>query len=463
MNKNRVIIKILAAAVTGLVICTGAGTQVKAADKYIDYGTQTGLNKEVQHPYVEYAGTDHYPILKGDNLTVNMSSKYDGDYSDYSEYADVQYKVFITKADKEEYIEITNGYSEPIQAPKNFSVRYSKALDTGNYKVMVLVKGAKEDGVNKGKYGNYDNVYYFNFTCFQGAPSENTDSIGTTSGNAVNDGMAVEDDNNIYYINRAGDTYGTSPDYIYKIKKNVAPRKDLCDLQYNTKLIDDRVWNLNIIGDWIYYSNWIDPFHQGIYKVKTDGTSKTCIANEAVTNMTVKGNWIYYVKRTNSHSVDENNVYKISIDGSCRIRLNNDAAEDMAVCGDWIYYSNESDGFKPYRIKTDGSRREKICDDETLFMTAVNNTVYYSNNSDGRKLYAINGDGSGRKQIVNDKVSFINTQGDYIYYVNDSDGSTLYKVKLNGGNKTKLSKDGGSTITVLDNKIYFNDLFLDNK
>lgn len=453
----------LAVAVTGLVLCTGTGIRAKAADNLIDYGTQTGLNKEVQHPYVEYAGVDHYPVLKGDKVTINMSAKYDGDYSDYSDYDNVQYRVFITNADKEEYVEITNGYSEAIEAPKSFTISYDKSLDAGNYKVMVLVKQSKADGTTKGKYGNYDNVYYFNFTCFESAPSENAASIGVTPGNAANDGMAVEDDNYIYYINRSGDIYGTSPDYIYKIKKNSAPRKDLCDLKYNTKLIDDRVWNLNLVGDWIYYSNWIDPFHHGIYKVKTDGTGKTCIANEAVGNMIVKGNWIYYVKRTNSHSIMENNVYKMSVDGSCRIKLNDDAVEDMTVCGDWIYYSNESDGYKPYRIKTDGTSRSKICDDETLFMTAVDNTVYYSNNSDREKLYAINGDGSGKRKIVNDRISFINAENDSIYYVNESDGSTLYKVNSKGENRKKLSKDSGSTITVLKDKIYFNDLFFDIK
>lgn len=456
----------LAVAVTVSVLCIGTGTEAKAMDNLIDYGTVTKINKEVQNPYVEYAGVNHYPVLKGDKIAVNMSAKYDGDYSDYDNYDDVQYRVFITNSEKEEYVEITNGYSTPISAPKNFSISYDKALDAGNYKVMVLVKKSKANGANKGKYGDYDNAYYFNFTCFQNAPLEDMNSLGTISGNAANDGMAVEDKNYIYYINRVGDIYGTSPDYIYKIKKNDAPRKDLCDLEYNTKFIEDRVWNLNLVGDWIYYSNWIDPFHHGIYKIKTDGTGKTCIANEAVGSMTVKGNWIYYVKRTNSHSVAENSIYKMSVDGSCRIRLSNDAVEDAVVCGDWIYYSNESDGFKPYRIKIDGTCRGKVCDDETLFMTAVNNKIYYSNNSDGGKLYVVNGDGSERKEIVNDRVSFINAENDFIYYVNESYKGTLYKVDSKGRNRKKLSKEygsTGSTITILKDKIYFNDLFLDIK
>lgn len=38
---------------------------------------------------------------------------------------------------------------------------------------------------------------------------------------------------------------GTAPDYLYKIKKNDPPRKDFCDLSYNTQVIPNILWNLN--------------------------------------------------------------------------------------------------------------------------------------------------------------------------------------------------------------------------
>lgn len=459
MKKFKLVSKFLVIAMSLSILGTGTSIEAKAEEKPVDFGTATGLYKQNPRPYVEYAGVDHYPVLKSEKVTIDITSKYEGDYSPYNKYDTVHYRAFITNIEKEEYKEITTGYSKAVAAQDTFTIKYDTPLTVGKFKIMVLVKKSSAEGINKGDYGDYDNVYYINFICFDNAPSEDLTSLGISSGNASNDGLAVEDKDYIYYLNRFGDIYGTSPDYIFKMKKNAPERKDLCDVDFNTQLITDRAWNLNLVGDWIYYSNWINPFQRGIYKVKTDGTKKTLIANEAVGKMIVRGNWIYYVRKTNTFSSENNNLYKMSIDGSCRIQLNKDSVEDMVLSGDWIYYGNGSDSYKPYRIKINGTNRQKISDDETLFMTGINDKIYYSNLSDGCSLYSINGDGTDRKKLSSDSVSFINATSDSIYYVNESDEGTLYRMHLNGKARTKLTSYGGSSITVLNDKIYFNDIF----
>ncbi len=453
--------------ITSLIFMT-CSTSAKA-DKtetdfsHTDFGTVSGLSVEKQNPYVEYAGVDHYPVLSGDTIKISMSSKYDGDYSDYGNYDPVQYRVFIAKGENEDYTELTNGYSNPIPAYNEFIIEDNNALTEGKYKVMIFLKRSSSNGVDQNSYGAYDKIYNFNFTCYNSsdAPKNGDSKISNSSGNIVNDGMAVEDNDYIYYINRVGDVYGAAPDYLYKIRKNDPPRKDLCDLSYNTQLIPNRVWNLNLVDDWIYYSNWKDAFHHSINKVKKDGTEDTCIANEAVGNMFVEGNWIYYVKRTNSHSIDLNNIYKISLDGSCRIRLNSSATEDMTVSNGWIYYTNISDGYKIYKMRLDGSENTKVCDDETLFMSVCGDTVFYSNKSDSDKLYKVNGDGSGKSKLSNDKATFINASNDYVYYVNYSDNENLYKIPVGGGRSEKITNEYGTNITILDDKIFFNGMFYD--
>lgn len=449
-----------------LLTCIGSNVAVKADTEktdfaHTDFGTITGLSTQNQMPYVEYAGVDHYPVISGDKIKIDITSKYTGDYSDYSSYDQVQYRVFITKNENSAYTELTQGYSNPIPAANQFIVQSDNALTEGNYKVMVFVKKSSSNGINVDDYGAYDNIYNFNFICFNSnnAPKENNSIILNEPGNIVNDGMAVEDENYIYYINRAGDVYGASPDLLYKIKKNDVTRKDLCDLNYNTQVIDNRVWNLNIVGDWIYYSNWKDAFHHSINKVKKDGTQNTCIANEAVGNMFVNGNWIYYVKRTNSHSIDLNDIYKMSLDGSCRMKLNSNPVEDMTMSDGWIYYTNIKDGYKIYRMKLDGSENAKICDDETLFMTVSGSSIFYSNKSDDEKLYKINGDGTEKCKISDNKATFINASENYVYYVNASDGDKLYKTTFSGGDSEKITDEYGSNITILNNKIYFNGMF----
>ncbi|AWK51695.1 DUF5050 domain-containing protein [Clostridium beijerinckii] len=426
-----------------------------------DFGTISGLSVEKQNPYIEYAGVDHYPVISGDTVKINMTSKYDGGYSDYGNYDPVQYRVFIARDNHKGYTELTNGYSNAIPAYNDFIIEYNKQLTEGNYKVMIFVKKSSSKGIEKNSYGVYDKIYNFNFNCYNSsnAPKNDNSKFSNSPGNIVNDGMAVEDDDYIYYINRVGDIYGAAPDHLYKIKKNDPPRKDFCDLSYNTQVIPNRVWNLNLVDDWIYYSNWKDPFHHSINKVKKDGTEDTCIANEATGNMFVEGNWIYYVKRTNSHSIDLNNIYKISIDGTCRIKLNSSGTEDMTVSNEWIYYTNISDGYKIYRMKLDGSENIKICDDETLFMTVWEDTVFYSNKSDNNKLYKINGDGTGKRKLSNNKATFINASKDYVYYVNYSENENLYKIPASGGRSKKITNEYGTNITIINDKIFFNGMF----
>ncbi|NRT35211.1 hypothetical protein BJV38_002202 [Clostridium beijerinckii] len=465
MSKKVINILFSVITITSLIFMT-CNTSAKADTtetdfSHTDFGTVSGLSIEKQNPYVEYAGVDHYPVLSGDTIKITMRSKYDGDYSDYGNYDPVQYRVFIAKSENEDYTELTNGYSNAIPAYNEFTIEDNNALTEGKYKVMIFVKKSSSNGTDQNSYGAYDKIYNFNFICYNGsdAPKNDDSKISNSSGNIVNDGMAVEDNDYIYYINRVGDVYGAAPDYLYRVRKNDPPRKDLCDLSYNTQLIPNRVWNLNLVDDWIYYSNWKDAFHHSINKVKTDGTGDTCIANEAVGNMFVEGNWIYYVKRTNSHSIDLNNIYKISLDGSCRIRLNSSATEDMTVSNGWIYYTNISDGYKIYRMRLDGSENTKVCDDETLFMTVCGDTVFYSNKSDSNKLYKVNGDGTGKAKLSNDKATFINASKDYVYYVNYSDNENLYKIPVGGGRSEKITNEYGTNITILDDKIFFNGMF----
>lgn len=467
MKSIKVINRFFSVTIISALILMLFNTSAKADDTsstdfaHTDLGTISGLSVEKQSPYVEYGGVDHYPVISGDTVKINMTSKYDGDYSDYGNYDQVQYRVFIAKDSDKGYTELTNGYSNAIPAYNDFIIEYNKPLTEGNYKVMIFVKKSSSSGIEQNSYGAYDKIYNFNFTCYSSSntPKNNDSNLSNSSGNIVNDGMAVEDDDYIYYINRVGDVYGAAPDYLYKIKKNDPPRKDFCDLSYNTKVIPNRVLNLNIVGDWIYYSNWKDPFHHSINKVKKDGTEDIFIANESTGNMFVAGNWVYYVKRTNSHSINLNNIYKISLDGTCRIKLNSTATEDMTVSNEWIYYTNISDGYKIYRMKLDGSENTKICDDETLFMIAYEDTIFYSNKSDDDKLYKINGDGTGKEKLSNNKATFINATKEYVYYVNYSDNENLYKIPANGGKSIKITNEYGTNITVLKDKIFFDGMF----
>jgi hypothetical protein len=83
------------------ISCSCAESEAGNIRKYTvepKYSESINGNKvEKRNPYVEYAGVDHYPVISGDTVKINMTSKYDGDYSDYGNYDPVQYRVFISK------------------------------------------------------------------------------------------------------------------------------------------------------------------------------------------------------------------------------------------------------------------------------------------------------------------------------------------------------------------------------
>lgn len=281
----------------------------------------------------------------------------------------------------------------------------------------------------------------------------NSEGPGNTAANISNNGLAVSQDGFIYYIDQAGDIYAGSNEKIYKIEaKAMSP----------LLLGDDEAWDLNISGEWLYYSNWSDGHR--LYKMRTDGSEKTRIGDDPVHNVSLAGDWAIYVKWTNTTGGWDNNIYKVSLVPGEQIplRLNRDASENLSVTDGWIFYVNASDGYKPYKIRLDGTGRAKITDDPIIFMTAADGWLYYGNFADGGKLYKIAVDGTGRTKLSDDKPGFINVYNGSIYYSNGSDRHSLYRMNLDGtGRKLLCNMDAGPMpINIVSGFLYYNHLFI---
>src|SRR5471030_2426056 len=103
MRSTKVINRFFSITIIAALIFISCNMSAKADETsgtdfaHTDLGTISGLLVEKQSPYVEYAGVDHYPVISGDTVKINMTSTYDGGYSDYGNYEPVQYRVFIAK------------------------------------------------------------------------------------------------------------------------------------------------------------------------------------------------------------------------------------------------------------------------------------------------------------------------------------------------------------------------------
>lgn len=261
---------------------------------------------------------------------------------------------------------------------------------------------------------------------------------GNLKGNINSLGFTAVQGNWIYYTNSVG---AQSDGYLYKMRRDDTTK---------TKLNNDVSFYINVLGDWIYYSNLSD--NGRIYKIMVDGSGRAKVCDDTATNIYVTGGWIYYLNGS-----DGDRIYKIKTDGTQRTRISTDMSWDFQVEGNQIYYINVDDANSLYKIGTDGSGKTKLTGDKVTFVNVSNGWIYYSNASDNGKLYRIKADKTGRTRLNNDESLFVVVDGDWVYY---SLGGKPYKVKKNGTERQPIySKSNEASLdigffNIIDDSIY---------
>ncbi len=176
----------------------------------------------------------------------------------------------------------------------------------------------------------------------------------------------------IYFSKR--EIGGCAEHNLYRIRTDGTGEQMLTDSD------DDKRMHVNIVGDWIYYSNVSDG-HK-LYKVRIDGTEKTKLNNECSWYINVIGDWIYY-----SDWDDVRNLYKIRTDGTNKTKLNNIHSGSINVAGEWIYYVAPPDLVSSYgalqRMRTDGTGVTNILESAGSF-SIVGEWIYYYGIKDGQ-------------------------------------------------------------------------------
>jgi hypothetical protein len=285
---------------------------------------------------------------------------------------------------------------------------------------------------------------------------------GSTSGNLNNAGLFVQQGDTIYYSNVMGD---------YHLMKMKADGTGVTDLSEDTAVY------INLSGDWIYYLGTNEFF---IYKIKTDGSSKTKLGTTHVSYMggmvvqddmiyfvnaddddklysmktdgtepkklsdtkilkhTVDGEWIYYT----TYLVDEDTydssytIGKIKTDGTGETELVKDGGFNLVLHEGWLYYSSSEHEHRLYRIKTNGKENTKLSNYMISSVNIAGDKLVYSTQDDHR-LKVSGLDGSDVKNLIEEKAGVVLVVGDWIYFSNTSLSGRLYKVKFDG---TELQK-----------------------
>ncbi|BAH46160.1 hypothetical protein BBR47_51830 [Brevibacillus brevis NBRC 100599] len=231
---------------------------------------------------------------------------------------------------------------------------------------------------------------------------------------------------------------------------------------------------VTVQGEWIFYNN------DGLYKIKQDGSSLQKLSSDWADNLNVVGDWIYYTRNKPRKEIyqlempayDINDTYedvtelmKIKTDGSSKTVIKSGSlaegdpnnVQKLYVVGDIIYYA---DGYgRLYRMDTSGKNQKKLLDqfEEVYF---YQDWIFYTNES--RQLYKMKRNGTQKKLVSKDKeLTLVGLSGDFIYYTKwvDSSGvEDVYKIGLKDG-KTSLVKKGlrsaDNRIIIAGNHLYY--------
>lgn len=221
-------------------------------------------------------------------------------------------------------------------------------------------------------------------------------------------------------------------EWIYFYDNNSGLYKNKEDGSSMSQLSNNCSGNINVVGDYIYYSGsaMYDESGPGIYKIKTDGSGKTKISDENPRSLIVVNNTIYYL--TTSITNNHDNLYKMNTDGSGKTILNEeDSIESFNVLGNKIYYINHSDNNEMYKMNIDGSNVIKIRDEAVNEIVADDDWIYFSND---KGIYRIKDDNSKIECIVERPNSYnqFNISQGYIYY------GGLYRAKVDGSEKREI-------------------------
>ncbi|MCL1858157.1 MAG: DUF5050 domain-containing protein [Oscillospiraceae bacterium] len=139
-------------------------------------------------------------------------------------------------------------------------------------------------------------------------------------------------DNWIYYSN----SYG-----IHKIKTDGTGNTKLITGEY----LDYR--NINVVNNWIYYLDYSSiPNPSGgssfpdkimLYKIKTNGKEKTKLSDDSMFSVNIVGDWIYYINESNF------NLCKMRTDGTEKTVFINEVVDYFNIIGDYILYHSSID------------------------------------------------------------------------------------------------------------------------
>lgn len=292
-----------------------------------------------------------------------------GNNSNNFGYANIQKGWIYYMSLSEDSMEIsinkikTNGTKKTVLAQKDWEV-YSINV-VGNYIYFVAFEPVAETEETTSEYKN-NKIYRMT-----------TDGKELT---VINDNDFSDDCISIYVIKDK--VYYIGSDYnIYSMDTNGEKK---------TKINDNETGYIGVTDKYILFNDYPENPQSETdyitYIMDLDGSNIRAVNGNRLYNANIVGNYIYYVNE------DNNEIRRINMDGTNDIKIYSTRAYNMNVYGDYIYYldyktANTENADEPiciHRVKKDGTEHEVIVEMEnySYFINIVGNWIYYTDHND---------------------------------------------------------------------------------
>ena len=304
-----------------------------------------------------------------------------------------------------------NGTTQPDNDTQDVNLAYTPPVDSE----------ASKDDESK------NNVVTNKPPALPEASQEPVERLGFSGGNIGVGGLICGGDDGYIYFRSERDwkLYRAKPDGSEKMK-----------------ISDHMIQCINVLDGWVYFKAFSDAF--AVYRVRTDGTVETRLADGGYGNLFVAESGMYFETRDESNT---SHIYRADLDGN-NVRLLFSEASLMYYYKGKIYIGAAMLGV--YDIETG---EEKVLDETYIHDVTVDESgIYYWAVEEG-EFRRMDHDGSNRSVVLRGGDFFNYTNG-YLYYYGISENANGLCYVIN-----RLDIKTGETETLFEElNEYFDEL-----
>ncbi len=279
-------------------------------------------------------------------------------------------------------------------------------------------------------------------------PDNNETATGNTTGNLYNNGLFCEADGYIYFSN---------PD-----DKNTLYKMD-SECNNLEKLCTDKVSQINVCGDYIYYARFnfekgVEVVFRsslyGIYRIKTNGSRAYTIYNGIIGGIYMLGNNVYY------QNYSEQNIFnfsKVSIRGNDNRIINQTGFLPACSLGKTMYFADIYDSHNLMKYDVDTEQVSTYKEGNYYLPNIYNGYIYYIDLDNNRALTRMKlSDESIEVIDSEDKVINYNIGNNEIFFQaeNNETEHKFCRVNTNGSNKMTIADGDFCNINITSKYIF---------